>query len=389
MLGNQKKSAHSKRLIAHIIYRLDVGGLENGLVNLINGMPDKKYRHAVICLTDYTSFRDRINKSDTEFFAIRKRLGIDPKAYYYLWRLLRHLKPAIVHTRNLPCVDLAVPAACAGVRHIVHGEHGLDLLELGRTRTKYKYAVLRRLIRPLISQYIAVSRDIEAWLLNEIRIPKQKITQIYNGVDLSRFCPADENNLSSLKPAFWSPDNIVVGTVGRMEPIKDHETLVRAFKKILETEPDLREILKLVIVGDGSQRHRINALLESAGVSEFAWITGARDDIASLLKGFDLFVLPSISEGVSNTILEAMATGLPVIATRVGGNPELVQDGRTGILVRPQDPSDMVQAIMTYIRNPNLLVAHGRRARKRAENEFDLGIMVDRYTHLYDTLLNP
>ena len=111
-------------LIAHVIYRFGIGGLENGLVNLINNMPAGRYRHAIICLTDYTDFRNRLKSQDIPVIAVHKRDGKDFSAYVRLWKIFRKLRPDFVHTRNLGTVDVAIPAALAGVRYRIHGEHG-------------------------------------------------------------------------------------------------------------------------------------------------------------------------------------------------------------------------------------------------------------------------
>jgi glycosyltransferase involved in cell wall biosynthesis len=163
---------------------------------------------------------------------------------------------------------------------------------------------------------------------------------------------------------------------------------VRAFLHLLFTEPKVCERLRLVIVGNGPLREEAQRLLRADGAEAYAWLPGERADVPEILRALDLFVLPSLAEGISNTILEAMATGLPVVATRVGGNPELVQEGRTGMLVPPADPVAMAGAIRTYLLHPERLVLHGRAGRKRAEERFSLEAMVNGYLSVYDAVLN-
>ena len=129
-------------------------------------------------------------------------------------------------------------------------------------------------------------------------------------------------------------------------------------------------------------------MLRASGAESLAWLPGERSDIQNVLRGFDVFVLPSLREGISNTILEAMASGLPVVATRVGGNPELVDEGGTGTLVPPSDPIQLAEAICAYLVDPSRMIGHGRAGRKVAETRFSLSAMVDRYLDIYDTVLN-
>ena len=131
----------------------------------------------------------------------------------------------------------------------------------------------------------------------------------------------------------------------------------------------------------------VKAILENAGASELVWLPGSRDDIPQLLRCFDIFVLPSLAEGISNTILEAMASGLPVVATKVGGNSELVSEGVTGMLVSPGEPLALAAALHKYIRAPHLIHRHGGEGRKRVKHEFDLKKMVHNYMNLYDKVL--
>ncbi len=371
-------------LVAHILYRLDVGGLENGVVNLVNTIPAESYRHAIISLTEYTEFRFRIRRQDVQYYALHKRPGKDLGAYFRLWRLLRHLRPQIVHTRNLPALDFQLPAALAGVRGRIHGEHGRDMIDLDGSN--WKYNMLRRAMRPLVRRYIPLSRDLEDWLHQTIGVPSEKIARIYNGVDTGLFRPAPER-MPLAGATFSVPGTLIVGSVGRMQTVKDHLTLVRAFLHLLKTVPGAREKLRLVLIGDGPLRSPVADMLAAEGANDLAWLAGSRDDVPQLLRGLDVFVLPSLAEGISNTILEAMASGLPVIATRVGGNPELVVEGVTGMLIPAGDPEALAASVAVYLHDPALARRHGRAARERVEREYSLDAMVKRYIAVYDDVL--
>jgi glycosyltransferase involved in cell wall biosynthesis len=173
-----------------------------------------------------------------------------------------------------------------------------------------------------------------------------------------------------------------------MEPVKDQPTLVRAFLHLLSTEPSWRDRLRLVLIGEGSLREDCRGLLRAAGAEALAWLPGERADVPGVLRAMDLFVLPSLGEGMSNAILEAMATGLPVVATKVGGNPELVEEGRTGTLVPSGDPVAMAGAIRAYLTDPDKARRHGQAGRRRVEAQFSLDAMVEGYLALYDAVLS-
>lgn len=377
------RNPQSLPLIAHVIYRLDFGGLENSLINLINGM--REYRHAVICIDDFTDFRLRIKRGDVEIFALRKREGTDLSIYFKLYRLFRQLRPSIVHSRNLAGLDSLVPAFAAGVPIRVHGEHGRDIQDLDGERRRYR--LLRRLFKPFVHHYIALSRDLEKYLRGPIAVERTRISQIYNGVNVERFRPRGPNVLAPRVHGFNDPDCVVIGTVGRMEEVKDPLALVRAFIWSLKKIPEARQRLRLVIIGDGPLLEPARALLAKEGFADLAWLPGSRHDVHHILPDLDVFVLPSLAEGISNTILEAMACGLPVIATDVGGNPELVQDGVTGRLIPRRDLGALSQAIGFYLSHPAERAQQGKAARRVVENHFSLGAMVSGYVSVYDRLL--
>ena len=371
-------------LVAHVIFRLDVGGLENGLVNLINRMPAERFRHAIICLTGYSGFRQRLTR-EVPVFALNKPAGNSPVVQFKLWRLFKRLRPDIVHTRNIAALEATLPAALARVPVRIHGEHGRDVDDLDGTNAKRQ--IVRRFYKAFVHQYITVSRDLASYLQCKIGVPRSRIAQIYNGVDSALFRPAGERRDAVPHPHFAGPDHFVIGTVGRMQEVKDQVTLARAFVRLMQGMPGAEKRLRLVMVGDGPLRERVRALLAEAGVIQYAWLPGERNDIAGVMRSFDLFVLPSLAEGISNTVLEAMATGLPVLATAVGGNPELVQAGVTGTLVPRDDPESMARALRAYAESKELCRSHGTEARRAIERKFGMEAMVDAYMTIYERLL--
>jgi len=377
------KAGDERPLVVHVVYRFDVGGLENGLVNLLNRLPANRYRHAVIALTEVTSFRSRVTRDDVLFIALNKRPGHGIKLMPRLFRVFRQLQPSIVHTRNLAALEATVPAWVAGVGVRVHGEHGRDVSDLDGSSTRYR--LVRKMHRPFVSHYVALSGDLERYLIDAIGVPPSHIARILNGVDTQTFRPAPAK--ASVPNFPFAHSSFVFGTVGRLQAVKNQVTLARAFVRMLAVAPHLRSRVRLLIVGEGPLRAEIEQVLAEAGASSLAWLPGPRDDVSEMLRLLDVFVLPSKAEGISNSILEAMATGLPIIASRVGGNAELV-DESSGSIVAADDEQALAGAMLRYATDPLLVKAHGAGARMRAEHRFGVDAMVAQYASLYDRLLS-
>ena len=366
-------------LIAHVIYNLSIGGLENGLVNLINNIPQHEFRHAIICINTYDpEFAKRIQRKDIEIIAINKKPGRDIAALWRLFQVFRRLKPSIVHSRNLAALDALLPSLLAGVKTRIHSEHGRDDNDTDGNNKKLQ--LLRKLHRPLVNRYIALSKDLGKYLHQKIGIPKQKIIQIYNGVDTRNFT---QSNTKLSQPLPFSTDKIVFGTVGRLQAVKNQTLLINAYHLLLEQYPDFIDNTQLLIVGNGPDIKDIQHLIKEKQLDDNIYLAGARNDIPALLNSMDIFVLPSLSEGISNTILEAMATGLPVIATAVGGNIELVEDQKTGQLVTSDNVQALSDAMKYYLDHPDQIQQHGSAAQARVDQHFTITAMVNNYIKAY------
>nr|WP_314542794.1 TIGR03088 family PEP-CTERM/XrtA system glycosyltransferase [uncultured Massilia sp.] len=381
-MANAMADTKQAPLVVHLIYRLDIGGLETLLVDTINRMPAHRYRHAVVCLTDYTDFAQRITRPDVALFALHKPPGLGLGVHARLFKLLRRLRPAILHTYNLGTIEYHATALLAGVPVRVHAEHGRDAGDpQGLNR---KHNLLRRLLVPVIDRYVPVSRDLDAWLGKVVGIPAAKRLLIDNGVDTERFRPAPVATDPS-EP--WQAEGaFVIGTVGRLQDVKDHATLVDAFALLRDMLPEQRARLRLVLVGDGPLRARLEEKIAAAGLQDGVWLAGARRDVAPAMRSFSLFALSSIAEGTPVTMLEAMASGLPIVSTAVGGIPDLVQDGVDGALVPPSDPRALAEALASYVRDEAQARRHGAAGRTRIENNYSIAAMLASYLALYDAL---
>ena len=374
------QTERDRPLVVHLTYALDFGGLETLLVECVNRMPAHKYRHAIVCLTGYTDFVDKITQPGVEVVALHKAPGLGLATHAALWKLLRRLRPSLLHTYNLAAMEYAFTAACAGVPIRIHAEHGRDAGDPQGTNPKHNF--LRRRLAPFIDRYVPVSDDLQRWLRQVVAIPEAKVTLIKNGVDTARFQAVAGGATASP----WQPGDFVIGTVARVQDIKNHRGLVEAFIILRALLPQQLGRLRLSIVGDGPLLPALKAQVAAAGLDDVVWLPGTRSDIAQLMHSFSLFALPSFAEGTPVSLLEAMACGLPVVASRVGGIPEVIEDGEHGTLVAPADSAALAAAIARYVEAPALAARHGSTARARIEHHYSMTAMLAAYTGLYDAL---
>jgi len=371
-------------LIAHVVHRFDTGGMENGVVNLINRMPVDFADHCVIALTSVApEFAARVTRADVRMIALERPPGQTARIFPKLYQTLKSLRPTIVHTRNAATLEAQVPAWLARIPVRIHGEHGWDVNDVGGTNTRL--LMLRRVLRRFVHHQIALSRPTEHYLLERVGVPRAAVTEITNGVDTDRFVPACSvaEARALLDGCPIPPEAFVVGHVGRMAAVKNVPLLVRAFAALRDRDPRFAHEAWLAFIGDGPELREIQALVQRLGVADRTWFAGARSDIPACLRSFDLLSLVSIVEGVSNAILEGMASGLAVVATRVGGNDELVADGATGVLVPSGDDAAVAAALGRYFVDRTLLRAHAASARQRACERFSIDTMVARYQTVY------
>ena len=367
-------------LVVHLTYALDFGGLETLLVDCVNRMPTDRYRHAIVCLTRYTEFCERITQPGVELVALHKPPGHGFGTHLDFWKALRRLRPAILHTYNLAALEYSFTAALAGVPVRIHAEHGRDAGDPAGVNKKHNF--LRRRMVPFIDRFIPVSDDLQRWLTQVVGIPAAKTKLIANGVDTARFTrqPAGPGDSP------WQAGDFVIGTVARIQDIKNHRGLVEAFERLRALLPQHRAHLRLSIIGDGPLMPALRAQVAAAGLDDVVWLAGARTDIPQLLHTFSLFCLPSLAEGTPVSLLEAMACGLPVVASRVGGIPEVVTEGEHGYLVPPSDTEALATALGRYVADPDLARRHGDAARRRIEQRFGMDAMLSAYLGLYDHL---
>ena len=359
----------------HLIHKLGAGGAENGIINIVNHINQTLFESSICSFAGKGNHTERIDRNYTTLFEFDKKTGNDFRVPLKLFNLYRKWNPDIVHTHTWGTVcEGLIAAKLARVPVIIHGEHGT-------IQQQKRNIYVQRYLWDMADQVLSVSNTHRDRLSKTIGYPKSKIKVIMNGVDTERF-QVDGQNKSVRKKFGIRKDEIIVGTVGRLVPVKNQTLLIHAFGEVSKS----CSTCKLVLVGDGLLKEELSLLAFSLGISDKVIFLGQRYDIPNILKVLDIFVLSSISEGMSNTILEAMSSGLPVIATHVGGNPEIVKNNETGILVASDNKEAMTSAIISMIEDPQKRKKMGRCGRKLAKDKFSLRAMVNNYETLYQKL---
>ena len=368
LVSLQVSTAAQKTNVAQVVLSLKVGGLERVVVNLLKGMRDSRYRNIVFCLDEPGEFAAELEELGIPLYALHKKPGIDRHTIQELARLFRLHKIKIVHTHNpAPHLHGLSAAGLARTPVCIHTRHGRNFPDDKRV------VWLNRMLSWRTDAIVPVSKDAGDVARNVERIHSRRLRQIWNGVD------TDEFRILT-PPESRGP---IIGTVARLSPEKDYLTMLAAFRLVANQMPEAR----LVFVGDGPCDAELRAKTGELGLQDRVKFLGMRSDICKLLNTFSLFSLSSTTEGLSMTVLEAMACGTPVVATDVGGNREMVHPPECGLLVPAQNPAALAEAYLRLLRNPHERLPMAVSSRQRIVQDFSVHSMLRQYLALYDELL--
>lgn len=363
--------------IVHVVENLDRGGLERTVVDLIASQRDAGHECRVICLFKLGLLARELLASGVRVDACGKRPGLDLRALRRARALIRQSPDAVIHTHNAMAHYYAVLASLGlPVKCRINTRHGMG----GRTRSGRQEWLYRQSLRGT-DYAVAVCEAARQRFAADGMHPRRALLAVPNGIRLERFRPADDVARQSLVAELGLPTGSrIIGTVGRLQPVKDHALLLRAFAKVRVQVPEAA----LVIVGDGPLRAALEAQAEQAGLSDALRFMGDRHDVPRLLTGMEVFALTSTSEGYSVALLEACASSLPIVATDVGGNREIVRHGINGRLVPSGDTAAIATALIALLRGGEQAAAMGRAGYAWAQAEASFRTMAERYHGLYD-----
>jgi sugar transferase (PEP-CTERM/EpsH1 system associated) len=368
--------------IAYIVASLGYGGVEKYVVDIVNNINKKKFSPTVFTFKKDGPLKKLINP-DVKIHEIEKKNGNSLLFPLRLGRLLKEDSISIVHSNNWSTFgEATIAASVARVPTMIHAQHGIEMND-AEAYVKSKRFIRNRLrqgFSQLTDRIVVVSQATKNFVCNEWKTPECKVQLLYNGIDIDTFSPRSNKEYNSLRTKLnIEQKQTVIGCTGRLMTVKNFPFLIRAFHKISSSFPDSI----LLLIGDGPERKNIESLTAKCNLNDRIILAGHRDDIKDLLHVLDIFVLPSISEGVSLALLEAMASGLPIIASNVGGNPEVIENNKSGLLVRSNDHDHLAELLSLLLNDEGRREQLGNAARKRVEGKFDKANMMKNYEQLY------
>lgn len=365
--------------VMHVIGTLGHGGLEQGVLKVVRGLDPARFEQTICTVwsMDYMKVEKTLRVIT---------LGRSPNKTGYigydLLKVFTRERPHIMHSRNWPTIEAVLAARLVRVPGVIHSEHGRDILPLANE--PWRRRAFRRVCYHMADRVFAVSEELKAEYEMALGIPNDLFRVIHNGVDTELFSPNSQMRNKQRLKIGARENSLIVGCVARLERVKDHRTLLRGVSLASGADNDIR----LVLVGEGPEREQLECELESVPrLRERVTFAGRSFNVAEWVGGFDVFVLPSLFEGISNTLLEAMSAGVPVIATRVGGNVEVIEEGKSGLLFEPGDAETLASFLKQLATDRELRNRLGTEARKRIKERFQLKDMMKNYSNLYLDLI--
>jgi len=374
--------------IMHIVTGLNLGGLENLVADLVDKL-NKKYINTFLCSLDrkgHPKLIQKIKKSGAELFFMNRKVlpgGVDYILPFSLSRQIKQRNISLVHTHNAAAHTYGLIAArLAGVPAVINTIHGRQF-HGGEKRHQKRRRIRNIILAKFTDKFIAVSQDMKNCLIRYENVHPGKIDVIFNGVEINK--KINNSNIQKIKKELGlNSSDLIIGIVARLAVVKGHRTLLKAFAYVSNTIANV----KLLIIGDGPLTNELEKYALELKISKKVIFLGTRNDINDLLSLIDVFTLSSVHEGISLTLLEAMASKKPIVTTAVGGNVEVVRNNITGILVPPNNPKALADALSLLLLDKDKAKKMGESGYIRYKNEFTLDKMVYQYEHIYENLLN-
>jgi sugar transferase (PEP-CTERM/EpsH1 system associated) len=373
----QEQSSEKRVTVGHTIYAFNNGGMERGLLNVVNYGDREKFHHVILCLTEAGDFANLLAAPNCEVLELHKKEGNDWRLPWRIAAAARRRRIDVFHARGWPTlVETALGARLArvpGTLYVFEGKTFQDLQGIGFKRRWVQKAMIRSYQR-----VITLNRRMRADLAAECSLPEERIDIVANGVDVNIFRPREGRG--QLRASLGLPaERLILGSVARLDPVKNHEVILRAL--VRAANDGSRPFF--LLVGEGAHRAVLEREIQRLGLASDVRLFGYSDRIADLLNCMDLYIQSSFYEGFSHTLLEAMACGLPVVATDVGGTGDVLNEGREGFFFKPDDDETLASIIMRLRLDHQQRHLLGERARRRVSDHFPIQSMVRSYENLY------
>ncbi|GAX62992.1 glycosyl transferase group 1 [Candidatus Scalindua japonica] len=362
--------------VLYLVLEMELGGLQRIVKLLIDKLDREKFIPYLCCLDNGGFFYDQLENNLLKAYILQRKPGpFDIGLLVRLYKILRENKIDIIHSQSGCMVYAALAGRLARVKRIVHTDHG-------RFKPDKRSIMLEEWISSkVIHHVIGVSHELTEYLALQVKIKRKKLLTIINGVDTHKFIPMHSERRNKLKKKYGLNEEVkVLGTICRLDPVKNLEFLISCLPSICEKVTECR----LLIVGDGPCRERLIKHAESLGIDSKISFTGAMSDVDNVLPAFDVYVCTSLSEGTSMTILEAMSCGLPVVASAVGGNSSLV-DESNGRLFPLNDADVFKRSVIELLEDEELRKQTGQEGRNKIEKNYDFDNVVRQYEKLYSS----
>ena len=371
--------APKKWNIAYVVHSLNMGGTEALARDMCLALKHE-FNLWMICLDEAGIWASEIREAGVPVYVFNRREGLDVRLIYRIGQFARENRVHLFHAHQ------TTPWFYSGLARLINPRSKVLFEEHGRffpeTFERKKVIFNKLVLCPLTTGFVAVSKDVKNRLVQFEGVPRNKIRVIHNGK--IPVIPPSQHELTSMRAALGiGPNDFVCGTIGRLDPIKNLSIFLKALAEVVPTHPQV----KGVIIGDGPLYNQISNMAESLKLKEHLIMTGYRDDAHRLVYAFDLFVLTSLSEGISMALLEAMCAGVPQAATDVGGNPEVVRPGETGWLFPSGDHRTLARILIEAASERQKLNKMGQASKRRFETSFTFKTMIDTYTKLYREML--
>ena len=364
--------------IMHVVDSLGKGGLENGLVNLIGRLDPAQFEHIVYTMRGLGPNAERLPMDRVQVISLGKKDSDFRFQSGALARAVRHFRPDVLHSRNWGAIEAVIAGRWVGSCALVHSEHGLEVD--ATAKEPWRRVCFRRLAFELASRVLSVSYQLRDLHARRTGFPAHKITVIHNGVDSRRFSPDPLTRARVREELRLDQAEFCIGCVGNLLPVKSHMTLLEAIAGFPVSDGNWR----LLLIGEGPERQKLESFVDAHPEWKHrVSFMGSSNRVPELLQAMDVFVLPSMAEGICNALLEAMASGLPVVATAVGGNPEVVVHGESGLLFAVGDSRALASHLSEIRRQGELRLQLGQRAVQRVRERFSVDSMVQKYAELY------
>jgi sugar transferase (PEP-CTERM/EpsH1 system associated) len=366
----------------HVVDNLGRGGLQNGLLNLIQRLDRGRFEHVIYSMRGLDENAARFESAHVRISCLTDRESNRSFQVPALVHAIAAERPHIVHSRNWAAIEAVAAARLAGSYGVIHSEHGLDRgIE---EKEPWRRRCFRRLAFEMADRVVSVSNQLRDFHSSRTGFPAKRMLVIHNGVDSQRFCPDAAARARSRRELRVADDDFCIGAVGNLTPVKDYSTLLQAMECVGESIRNWR----LVIAGEGPERERLQSFIAARPqLKNRVLFLGLSSRVSELLNAMDVYVLSSLIEGISNSVLEAMATGLPVVITATGGNPETVVDNESGLLFPVGDFGALAEKLILLDRQADLRSHLGRAALGRVRREFSMEAMLGKYERLYRSVL--